>query len=238
MERRGNPKLRWPLDLRVERTPEQQVIVLRCPLGVAPRPLALKIAAGPLLNCLNGEFSAAEIVARFSSQGLNAAALDQLLGVLDEHLFLESPRYEAAFEAFKRDFAALPVRPLALRGAGYPADREELTRMLDTWIKQGRRDGLNERPLAALIAPHIDYRRGGSCYGAAYAALEGRRFDLIVLIGIAHQYSPLMFHMTLKDLATPFGIIACDRQLAERIVTRYGRPVSYTHLTLPTIYSV
>ena len=90
------PKLRWPLDVRIERIEEDQVVIMSCPLGISDQPLVLLAEAAPVLSCFQGTMSVEEIAARFASQGIERAHLDDLIRLLDDHLFMSSPRFFAA----------------------------------------------------------------------------------------------------------------------------------------------
>ena len=74
----------------------------------------------------------------------------------------------------------------------------------------------------ALVAPHIDYERGGNTYGLSYRVFQDLpRPDVIFLIGTSHQASNACFHLSAKDLETPFGVLPCDRHLVAEINAQY-----------------
>lgn len=78
------------------------------------------------------------------------------------------------------------------------------------------------RDIACLVAPHIDYRRGGTCYGSIYPRLGESRADTYILIGTAHQYSQRIFHLCAKDFESPLGVHPCDQAFVTELATRFG----------------
>ena len=222
------PKLRWPIEMRLDKVQGQQALVLRCPIGIAERPLVLRPAVIPILNSCNGSASVAEIAGKFAEQGLQEKAVRELVAVLEQHLFLDSPAFTAAEEKARDDFAKVSVRTPVLSGAAYPAEKEKLSAEVDKFLTHASTDAsLFRGSLTGLITPHIDYRRGGRAYGRTYAALKNQNHDLYVLLGTAHQYSSRMFHLTLKSFSTPMGEFKCDREFAEKLAQLHGRERSF-----------
>jgi AmmeMemoRadiSam system protein B len=228
------PKLRWPLDVRLERLENEQALIINCPIGVAAKPLLIKPAFAPLIAQFEGRLSVDDIAAHFSGIGAERDLVLRLAKLLDEYLFLDTPRFHAAHQEFRDTYAASLVRPAALAGLSYSASREELARSIDTYLAEGT-SGLIVKeepppagsPLMGLISPHIDYRRGGTCYGRTYSKLRGAQHDLYLLLGTAHQYSPHLFHLTKKDFQSPLGTLACDREFCQKLSDRYGSKRSF-----------
>ena len=216
------PRLRFPIDARMEHIQNQDVVVLRCPIGVAKQPLVLNAVVGPVLSCFNGDNSTEDILQRFQPHGLTPEILAEIITLVDHHLFLDTPNFTAAYDKLKQDFHNAPIRPAALAGTGYPAGERDLQNLVDQYLASNGAARTRGGQLTALIAPHIDYRRGGVSYGLAYNALKGEKHDLYVLLGTAHQYSPHIFHLTRKDFQNPLGLSACDRELADSVAAAYG----------------
>jgi AmmeMemoRadiSam system protein B len=223
---RTRPKLRWPLDIQLvplddSSGGEQKGLLIQCPLGVSQAPLVLVPAVAPIVSSLDGELSRDEILARFAPQGLREELLDELIQLLDEHLFLANSRFFAAEGAMKEGYHALSVRPPALAGLSYPAEPERLETLIDGLLA---REGIRTFPndLCCLIAPHIDYRRGGRCYGEIYPYLATSNADTYVLMGTAHQYSTHMFHLSAKDFDSPLNRLPCDTEAVTKVAHRHG----------------
>lgn len=217
------PKLRSPIDMRLEKVEGQEVLLLNCPLGISPAPLFLVPAVGPILSCFEGALSIEEITAQFSQYGVKRELIRELAALLDKHLFLASPNFFSAQQAQKEQFRLSPVRPAALAGSGYPALSAELTREIDGYLSLPCDTSLDsEAPLIGLVSPHIDYRRGGTAYGLTYNRLRPQQHDLYIVIGTAHQYSRGKFHLTRKDFPTPLGNLKTDHSFVDYLAMNYG----------------
>ncbi len=222
------PKLRWPIDVRMDQSQDQPVLVIQCPLGISPQPLILKSAVAPLLAHFEGQLSIDQIAQKFSGHGVQRELIQQLAKLLDEHLFLASPRYFSAEQAIREDFSSSSQRAAALAGLSYSADPLALGNEIDSYLGTPSQSEPNSPGphtvdnLMGLIAPHIDYQRGGACYGAGYRHLRGAPHDLFIVIGTSHQYSKNVFHLTRKDFLTPLGIVPNATNFSDRLANRYG----------------
>ena len=222
------PKLRWPLEVRMVPLEsgegdqsESQAILMQCPLGISSQPLLLVPAVGPLLSAFDGEHSVEEILAQFASQGLQRSTLDELITLLDAHLFLAGPRFFAAERESVEGFRSLSIRPAALAGSAYPSAGAELRSLVDGLLVTPSSE-LKRGELKCLVAPHIDYRRGGRCYGQIYPYLANSDADTFILIGTSHQYSRQMFHLSSKDFESPLGRLPCNAEFVSALATRFG----------------
>ena len=221
------PKLRWPLDVHFEKINGQTVLLLRCPLGLAAQPLALVPAAAGVLQALDGLTSTADLLKRFTPLGLTEQTLREFLNLLEGHLFLDGPAFEAARTTLLADYAGSKTRAAALAGRGYPAASKELRALVTGYLEDAAPADAEQRELIGLIVPHIDYQRGGKSYGAAYRKLAGQPCDLFLIFGIAHQYSRHLFHLTRKDFETPLGAVPCESSLVNRLAELYGPERSF-----------
>lgn len=137
---------------------------------------------------------------------------------LDDALFLEGERFESYLHA--------PIREPSCLGC-YAAEPAELRRQLASYFTAPGGPGLPaptvpSRRLRALLAPHIDYGRGGVSYAHAYKELaEQTDASLFVVIGTSH-YGTERFMLTRQDFKTPLGVIPTDQAFIDRIVAYYG----------------
>ena len=75
--------------------------------------------------------------------------------------------------------------------------------------------------VGGLIAPHIDFHRGGPAYAWAYRDLAERcDADLFVIFGTCHAGMADPFALTRKDYDTPFGPARVDQDVVEALATR------------------
>ena len=56
-----NPLLRSPLDVRFEKAEGQEIMLIRCPLGISTTPIGLIPAVAPILAYFDGTHSVEEI---------------------------------------------------------------------------------------------------------------------------------------------------------------------------------
>lgn len=145
-----------------------------------------------------------------------------LVDKLDTALFLDGPRFEA--------YLTGPVREPSCLGC-YPEDPDELRRKLTGYFTGEGGPGLpakhetNGTPrarLRALLAPHIDYLRGGVSYAWAFKELAERTdASLFVIVGTSH-YSVERFTLTRQNFKTPLGVVETDQKFIDRLVEHYG----------------
>ena len=226
------PQLRWPIEIRLDKIGSQEGLIITCPLGIAKQALVLAPAVTPIVAAMRGDLSVDEIVAKFAGAGLERSVIEKLVALLDENLFLATPRFEAAEKEARREFREARVRPPALAGSAYPASAPALRAQIEGYLQQmnsiaGPLSSEEGQELLALIAPHIDYRRGSATYAITYNRLKGHSHDLFILIGTGHQYSQSLFHLTVKDFATPLGVMRCDAPFVSRLAELYGTERSF-----------
>lgn len=217
------PKLRWPIELKIEQIDKDELLLIRCPLGISSEPLLLIAAVAPVVATLDGSLSFQQIVDKFSGIGLSEEILSQLLEVLDRGLFLANDNYFAAEKRVKEEFVSLEERPPFLAGLSYPRDSSELGVLIDSYLKAPVPFApVVNNQLVALVSPHIDYRRGGACYGKIYPYIATSDADLFIVIGTNHQFSRTMFQLTKKHFVSPLGKVITERDFVTKVAKGYG----------------
>jgi AmmeMemoRadiSam system protein B len=185
----------------------------------------LMIRVGPRelewLELFNGQLSLRDIqaeVLRSTGDLVPLTIFTRLVEQLDEGLFLEGERF--------RELANTQIRPPSCLGA-YEEDPEALRRQLRELFTHSDGAGLPTEPrpdgkLRAILAPHIDYGRGGASYTYAFKDLfERSKASLFVIIGTSH-YSRHRFTLTRKHFRTPLGVVHTDQPYIDRLVAHYG----------------
>ena len=225
------PKLRWPLDIQHIESQGTQYVVLRDESGVAPEPAVFPAPVLAVIGRFDGTHSIADIVKEGAPYGLTQEIVLRLVSELTALRYLDTEETRNAAERVRRDFLDNPIREAAHAGRVYPAEASALRNMLDGYIQETRKTHqvqVENDPIVSIICPHIDYHRGWRGYGAAYAALEQVATpDVLLLIGTSHQASETLFHLTAKDFATPLGIAETDKEVVQKIATRYGTARSF-----------
>ena len=108
-------------------------------------------------------------------------------------------------------------------GKSYDNSPEALTEQINEFFIHPDGPGPLEKAkagggLRGIIAPHIDFIRGGPCFAWAYKELaEQTDADVFVIFGTAHTHTTGLFVTTQKDFATPFGRLRCEKGIVEEI---------------------
>lgn len=223
-----NPRLRQveAIPAKVE---DREVICLRDPSGLTDSVLTVPRALAPILALFDGLRSLVDVqreIMRECGELVLRSQLESMVEVLDQHLFLEGPRVEAERARQRAAFLAAPTRPAFLAGRSYEADQESLAETLATYFERPGAPGPIGPPrdivMRGLVAPHIDFTRGGAGYAWAYRALaEARDADCFIVLGTSHQgLDGHHFAATRKAFETPFGPLEVDHEILEAIVRR------------------
>jgi MEMO1 family protein len=224
------PRLRqveaFPADVEGRR-----VLCLRDPSNMSEAILAFAEDAVPILAALDGSHTILEIqVAETQRQGriVMRTEIEEVVQTLDEALFLQSPRFEAYRNGLAGEYMRSAVRPAYHAGSAYPSDPDALREWLDSFFTGPGGPGAIERPLsgppiAGILSPHIDFRRGGPVYAWAYRALaEAEPADVYVILGVPHQGIEGPAAATLKAYDTPLGPLEVERDFVESLGKRSG----------------
>ena len=109
------------------------------------------------------------------------------------------------------------VRQPAVAGAFYPAQPDELRRMLDDYMAQAEEPALPGK-LVALIAPHAGYIYSGKVAAHSYAQLRGRKFQRVVVVAPSH-FEAFAFNSVYNGdaYATPLGNVPVDKEFAAKL---------------------
>jgi AmmeMemoRadiSam system protein B len=110
------------------------------------------------------------------------------------------------------------VRPPAVAGLFYPAEREVLAASVERFLA-GAPAAASAAP-RAVIAPHAGYIYSGPIAAHAYAALGAWRgiARRVVIAGPAHRvYIPGVAIPCARAFATPLGQVALDRDALDRL---------------------
>jgi hypothetical protein len=209
----------------------QQMVCLTDPEGIVEERAVLSPPAFLIACLLDGERGVEEVRAAFAehANGQSPEAEDILRVVehLDGNGFLLSPRFEAIRQAAVQAFRERPARPAALAGMSYPAEPDALRAFLSEQFT--RKGGPGELPgpptgspgttkLRGLVAPHIDFERGGHAYAHSYLRLaQGAAPETVFLFGVAHASPLVPFILTRKDFETPLGTVQTDRDAVDRL---------------------
>ncbi len=207
------PRLRP--EVRGHRQPDGSVVLLDA-ARVTPTQLTLTPSAVQVVGRLDGTATVADIAA---ACGLPVAGVQPLLDALDESLFLDGPTFRAYLNGPER-------RPSCV--GCYPPDPDAVREQLDGLFTAPGGPGLpgavrpDLPPVRAVLAPHMDYARGGVTYGWAFKELAERtRARLFVIVATSH-YSGERFTLTRQHFRTPLGLCETDRRAVDLLAREYG----------------
>lgn len=222
------PKLR-PIEAFPVSMGGRELVCLRDPTHLTEQVLFVPQETLFILAHFDGKHSILDIqeafIRRFGEL-LFSDKIKALVAQLDEHLLLESERFQVHKQRVIADFRTSPIRPAAHAGEAYEADPVKLQAQLDRYFADPQgpgdaaRSGISET-VQGVIAPHIDPRRGGPCFAWAYEAIRHAPADVFVIFGTAHAPTSVPFPLTLKDFETPFGVVETEKDFVRALARRY-----------------
>ncbi|MGH7874699.1 MAG: AmmeMemoRadiSam system protein B [Candidatus Binatia bacterium] len=222
----GIPRLR-PIDAFPVEQDGRTLVYLKDPLNLAT-PIGISTLGYFILAHFDGRHSVVDIQEAYAKKFgslLPANELKTFVDMLDEHYYLQSERFQKHQDFVVEEFRRLPTRPAAHVGGVYQADPVELVKQLDGFFTAAQGPGLPDRQMRAptpraIVAPHIDFHRGGPAYAWAYKSLaESAGADLYILLGTSHCSGRSPYILTLKDFETPLGLVETDRELVQNLQT-------------------
>jgi MEMO1 family protein len=231
------PRLR-PLALVPIRDGERELLLVNDPLGVIQGQPVIALEALGLMQLFDGRTSITDITAALMRENKDIRMgnmVRDFVAQLDEMLMLESPRFEAAYQALRDAYHPLEIRHATFAGRSYPGDRETLGKYLDAHFAAaaGRTPatpaaaGMNGAPTAVLV-PHLDPRRAGGTIAQGILPLDdaGKEPLRVVVFGTGHMLYDEMFALTRKHFDTPIGRVTCDTAFVDALADKIG-PAAY-----------
>ena len=225
------PRLR-PIDAVPVQRGGRVFLQLYDPARLSPHVLVVPQEIAPIVAMLDGTNTVRDIQAALMRQTgalIFAERIQEVVDRLDEALLLHSDRFRAHRTQLEEAFRQSAVREPCSAGSAYPTDPHELRRMLDASFTADGGPALPhahppDGSVAGLIAPHIDFERGGVAYAHAYKALaQGSDADLFVVLGTAHFAADSLYILTRKSFATPFGTAPTAAGLVDALASRAGQ---------------
>ena len=205
-------------------------IALRDTAGYTEAVVLLHGALLEIVSLFDGEHTVADIqaaVMRRHGQLVERRQIEEIAEALDQQGFLDSPGFAERRAVIDGSFLASPTRPAAHAGGAYALDAGELRATLDGFFTPPDGPGPIDGERAAgpevrgVIAPHIDFHRGGPAYAWAYRELAERsQADLFVILGTCHAGMEHPFALTRKDYASPLGDVPVDRDFVDALARR------------------
>ena len=153
----------WPMN-----KDGQQLVALRDPFMLTKETLVIPPNVFAAVQLIDGESTADELVAKTKA---NPEQFVELLQKLDSVGLLWGPtakKLEEEAVAKLQDAGSFPVRVSGTLGDSSDACSERIKK----WFSEIE-DPEFDRPVRAIVAPHLDYDRGWPNYASAYYAWKG-----------------------------------------------------------------
>jgi AmmeMemoRadiSam system protein B len=207
----------------------QTVLCLQDPQNISEKALFLPLPTYFIVSLFDGQHSILDIQAAYMrrfGQFLFTEKINEIIAQLEENLFLEGDRFREALREKEEEFKKASVREAAFAGKSYEQDPERLRIQLEEYFKGSEGPGpLTEKKgangLKGIIAPHIDFQRGGSCYAFGHREIwERNSSNCFVILGTAHTLTQNFFCLTRKDFMTPLGRLDTDGEVVDAIQSR------------------
>ena len=223
------PKLR-PVESRWVEHQGRPFVSLSDPLGLGRRGILVPQPLAPLLALCDGTrdvMGLTTALALTAGVQLSPAQVGEFVQALDSALLLDNDSFRRASDAALRKYRNAPRRRPALADRVYPADRGELSDVLDHYCE---RSPAREGPMQAatrlrgMVCPHIDYERGNATYAQLWqrCAPALGDVDLVILLGTDHSGGLGRLTPTRQHYTTPFGVLPTDREVVDGLAQALG----------------
>lgn len=130
---------------------------------------------------------------------------------------------------------ATDIREPARAGQWYAADPQELKAQVAGFFAQVPPDTPAKmlRPFV-IVSPHAGFAYSGRVAAHAYAGLEPKQFDTVIIIGTSHSFQNGVVALSPADqFRTPLGLVPVDRELTDRLAKGSRRFVRSAEIHRP-----
>jgi AmmeMemoRadiSam system protein B len=222
------PKLR-NINIFPVQTSDQILFCLQDPLNISEQGIFLPPALYFVISLFDGRHSILDIQAEYMrrfGEFLFTEKIQEIIQQLEEGLFLEGDRFQEALRQKEESFKRAHLREAAFAGKSYEKNPESLRGQLEQYFRGSDGPGPfgeteSTDGLKGVVAPHIDFQRGGFCYAYAHREMwEKNSSRCFIIFGTAHTPIESPFCLTRKDFLTPLGTLNVDGELIDAIQTR------------------
>jgi AmmeMemoRadiSam system protein B len=110
------------------------------------------------------------------------------------------------------------IRFPAVAGQFYPGEEEELSQIIDEFLKNAKVPEIKGE-IFGILVPHAGYVFSGPVAAHCYKAIQGKNFETIILIGDSHyEYFDGVSVWDRGEWETPLGRVKIDEELAKEIL--------------------
>jgi AmmeMemoRadiSam system protein B len=104
------------------------------------------------------------------------------------------------------------IRPSPIAGTWYSANSGVLAGQIDTFLSQAKPPKIPGK-VFGLLAPHAGHRYSGTTAGVAYRAVQGKPYELVIILSPSHAYYPAeLLSSAHRYYSTPLGKIPIHQE--------------------------
>ena len=119
-----------------------------------------------------------------------------------------------------KTMSAKNIRESVIAGSWYPGDSATLTRDIKGYLANVPARKIDGE-LIAVIAPHAGYVYSGQVAAYAYKLLEGRKYDVVVIVAPSHRaYFKGASIYPAGGFRTPLGIVPIDEEISTALMAK------------------
>lgn len=115
------------------------------------------------------------------------------------------------------------IRKAVWAGPFYEENAETLSRQIDYFLQNVKKEPLSAENIIALIAPHAGYFYSGQVAAFAYRLIQGKDYETVIIIAPSHRHGFRGCSIYLQGgYETPLGIVNVDESLASKLSKASG----------------
>jgi MEMO1 family protein len=220
-----DPKLR-NINIFPVQNSGQTLLCLQDPQNISEKAIFLSPPLYFIVSLFDGQHSILDIQAEYMrryGEFLYTEKLQEIIAQLDENLFLEGEQFQEVLRQKEEGFKKALFREAVFAGKSYEGDPDGLRTQLEGYFEGANgpgplREEKHTKGLKGVVAPHIDFQRGGFCYAFAHREIwERNSTHCFIILGTAHTPMGNPFCLTQKDFITPLGTLNADKELVDAI---------------------
>ena len=204
------------------------------PFGVS-EPVVVTPELLLIMSLMDGTRSEEDIRREFTERTgllLPEETLREIIENLDRNYLLLNRRFHAKLRSFREDMLKKGVREPFHAGDAYPKEPEELKKFIESSLKREE----SESPIGILV-PHMDMRVAIDTYGKVYGRLRLEP-ETVVILGVSHYMHETPFSACPLDLDTPIGTLQVDREVLERLRSKFNYDIFQDILSYKKEHSI
>ncbi len=122
------------------------------------------------------------------------------------------------------------VRYPVVKGMFYDSKSDNLKKQIKFYLDKANSIPLkNNQSVYGIIVPHAGYRYSGETAAAAYKQIEDKKYDTVIILGVAHRYALTNTSVFPRGFYNiPLGNIFVDKQIASEI-SFYDKSVKFIY---------